>query len=312
MTKNTPGVTPPTPGPMCAAYAPFLPLLHTGELTGAQADATQQHLADCAWCRQRLAEYDTLYSALRARFEPDVAAAGVRIPSVREIAELSGGPSVGGRRGAARGREPRLGESLDHDAPTARGDVTQRRVQRAGTRLQAIAALLAISLLGGLLLWQHSLTPAGPPALDPQSQAYVAILRADYPPLLDAIGAESRQCVTAFDAATTSDKKQAMTDCRPLEVTAQTASQTLLDHLQAASAPARWWNADEQLKSWAQADVTFYGERIQAIDAQDVDGFKRLGDQGTNDQPECSAIEQINAELPADSQLPPNASGYCG
>lgn len=311
MTQDTQGNPLPMAGSLCAAYAPLLPLLHTGELTDEQAASTQEHLAGCVWCRQRLAEYDTLYASLRSRFDPEAVAAGVRIPSAREIAALSVGPSAGNGR-AARARRDSQPDDLEHDVPTGRGYVTLRRAQRIAAPFQALAALFLIALLGGLLLWQHSQTPAGPPALDAQSQAYVAVVRSNYLPLLDAIGAESRQCVTAFDGTPASDKPQAMADCRPLEVTAQTSAQTLLDHLQAAPAPPRWKSADEQLKAWAQGDVTFYTERIQVIDAHDVARFKTLGDQGTNDQSECSAIEQINADLPADAQFPPNAAGYCG
>lgn len=297
-----------TPGPTCSVYAPLLPLLHTGELTVEQAASTQEHLANCAFCRTRLAEYDTLYVALRARFDPDVMTASVRIPVASEIAQLSGGSRSGSKLGALGPRVSDDGES-ERDELAARGYVVRRRVPRW---FEAVAAVLLISLLGGVLLWQRGSGLGGPPPLDAQSQTYVAILRADYLPLLDAIGAESRQCVAAFDGAPASDKSQAMTDCRPLEAAAQTASQTLLDHLQAASAPARWKSADEHLKAWAQDEVAFYGARIQAIDAQDVGKFKQLGDQGADDQSECAAIVQINADLPADAQLPSNAAGYCG
>src|SRR5690242_1605485 len=89
------------PGPLCSAYGPLLPLLQSGELASDQAAATREHLAGCAWCRAQLGSYNTLYAALRTRFDPDLVAAHVRVPSVREIAALGAESS---RVAAARAR----------------------------------------------------------------------------------------------------------------------------------------------------------------------------------------------------------------
>lgn len=315
MTHDTMPGPPQGPGPTCAVYAPLLPLLPTGELTPKQESTTREHLGSCAWCRSRLAEYDTLYAALRSRFDPDVMAAGVPIPSAREIAALGAG-SVAGERGRPASRRAARVEELEQGAAFARGDVPRWRVPRVPLRFEVAAAVLLIALLGGLLLWQHGAGQAGPPPLDAQSQAYVAVLRANYLPLLDAAGTEGRQCVTAFDKKPAGDRQQAMADCRPLEVTALTASQTLLAQLQAASAPTRWQSADAQLKVWAQVQIDYYAARIQAIDAHDLAAFKQLGDVGMgggtgSSVSICQAIQQINADLPTDSQLPESALGGC-
>jgi hypothetical protein len=295
---------------MCAVYAPLLPLLQTDELPPEQEAATREHLRSCAWCRSRVAQYDRLYAALRSRFDPDVMAAGVDVPSAREIAALSTVSSSGGRSQGAERRSSQPDEPED-SAPSAQKPAARWHVPRVALRLEAAAAILLIALLAGLLLWRHGPGQGGPPPLDPQSQAYVAALRTEYLPLLDAKGTEVRQCVTAFESAPTSDQPQLMADCRPLEVAVQTDSQTLLSHLQTIAVPSRWQSANGQLKTWAQAEIDFSMARIQAIDAHDVARFRTLGVLGTSNQSGCSAIQQINAALPSDSQLPVSASGEC-
>jgi hypothetical protein len=60
----------PVPGPLCASYAPALPVLD--DLTDIRlAEDTRAHLAGCAWCRAQRATYDHFDVALRLHFAPD-------------------------------------------------------------------------------------------------------------------------------------------------------------------------------------------------------------------------------------------------
>lgn len=56
------------PTPMCAAFAPLLPLLASDELSAEEARSVRTHLATCAWCQSQLATYDTLDAALRRHY----------------------------------------------------------------------------------------------------------------------------------------------------------------------------------------------------------------------------------------------------
>lgn len=53
------------PTPMCAAFAPLLPLLAADELSAQEAGSVRAHVATCAWCQSQLATYDAMDAALR-------------------------------------------------------------------------------------------------------------------------------------------------------------------------------------------------------------------------------------------------------
>ena len=59
---------PPAPQPLCAVYAPLLPLLRVDELDAEQAYAVREHVADCAWCQAKLATHAIVGDALRRHF----------------------------------------------------------------------------------------------------------------------------------------------------------------------------------------------------------------------------------------------------
>ena len=59
--------TTPAPRPLCAAFAPLLPLISSGALEEDEAPPTREHVAECAWCQQELARYMTVDEALRPR-----------------------------------------------------------------------------------------------------------------------------------------------------------------------------------------------------------------------------------------------------
>jgi virginiamycin B lyase len=58
----------PAPRPLCAAFAPLLPLISSGALEDNEAAPTREHVASCAWCQQELARYVEVDEALRRGF----------------------------------------------------------------------------------------------------------------------------------------------------------------------------------------------------------------------------------------------------
>jgi hypothetical protein len=56
------------PRPLCAAFAPLLPLISSGALDDDEATPAREHMAGCAWCRQELARYAAVDEALRRQF----------------------------------------------------------------------------------------------------------------------------------------------------------------------------------------------------------------------------------------------------
>lgn len=283
------------PGALCAAYARLLPLVNTGGLAPDETLAVREHVNRCGWCRTRLAEYDALYSELRSRFGP--IAAPAEAPSARQIAYLS--------RSSPGATPLRSATSLSSGAHPA--------ILRVPLRAELVAALLVVAMLGLLLGWVRQTRSGGQPPLDPQAQAYVATLHADYPRVLDALGVDTRQCIYVFTSAPQADKLADMVACRTVEAAVVSASQTLLADLTKSPPPPRWQAADGQLKAWARALIKAFTDRITAIDAHDVTRFAALANSevapATNLS--CAPIGQINAALPATSQLPASASGAC-
>jgi streptogramin lyase len=60
--------TTPAPRPLCAAFAPLLPLISSGALEEDEATPTREHVAGCAWCQQELTRYAAVDEALRRQF----------------------------------------------------------------------------------------------------------------------------------------------------------------------------------------------------------------------------------------------------
>lgn len=299
MNQSSAFLSPPEPSALCTAYAPLLPLLQSDGLPPDEARSVDEHVAGCAWCQAKLAEYDALYAALRRQFSPDAAGFVSRVPTVSEIAARSVRPSA-----------PRPSRVTAPLGSLTRSPSHLRRL----LPFEAVAALLLVALFGGLLLGQKGFLFGGSPTLDAQAQAYVAVLRANYLPALDALGTENLQCIAGYDSAPAGDKKAHMDACWQVEKAVVTASQTLLDQLMASTPPPRWQSADTLLKHWASALINAYSDRIQAIGAKDMTRFSHLVD--TEIYPalnqSCAPIQQINAELPANSQFPLSSSGSCG
>jgi hypothetical protein len=58
----------PSPRPLCAAFAPLLPLISSGALDVDEATPTREHVAGCAWRQQELARYAAVDEELRRQF----------------------------------------------------------------------------------------------------------------------------------------------------------------------------------------------------------------------------------------------------
>jgi len=294
MSQHSASPPPSEPTALCTAYGPLLPLLHTDGLPPDEAGVVGEHLASCAWCRARLADYDALYAALQRHFDPD-SMGSTPIPTVDEIAVRS-----------ARPQPPTLAQIAVWQWSASRPH------SRLSLALGTIAAVLLVALFGTLLVRQWGFVGASS-TLDPQAKAYVAVLRAYYPPLLNDLGIERLRCITAYDSAPEADKGQHLSDCKPVEMAVVSASQALLAHLRSTAPPARWQVADTQLKAWAQRLVSVYKDRIRAIDQNDTAWFSQLVD--TEIDPvsgqSCGPIQQINAELPDADQFPVSVSGSC-
>jgi len=169
----------PLPTPLCAAYAPLLPLLDSDTLSASEADATREHVAGCRWCQRELVEYAALTSAVRRAYGPN-APTELRLPLVVAPSDL--------RALAARSVESEFDdhefddhEFDDHEygdsevrdwwpvsradhpelpvAPIAPPTSSGARQPRLASRLRplgAVAAVLLIALFAGLLFSPYS------------------------------------------------------------------------------------------------------------------------------------------------------------
>ena len=166
----------PVPGPLCAAFAPLLPALD--DLTDARlAEDTRAHLADCAWCRAQRATYGRFDEALRLHFAPDA------MPLLSENLAVSLLGDAGGGDIAtlvASDEEFSPDDDQDDDAlditvmplPTPPRSPHPRRSLRLAALATSLAAMLVISLLGGLLFLSHErLAPPASPRATAQTTA---------------------------------------------------------------------------------------------------------------------------------------------
>lgn len=158
----------PVQGPLCAQFAPVLPLLD--DLTDAHLAAkTRAHLAGCAWCRAQRATYDRFDEALRRHFAPDVMpylpidTRAFMEPAMPEIQEIDGTSQIAAPadKGAQDGDAPELTISPLPIPPHApHSPHSSRRSWRLATGMAGLAAVLALSLLAGLLFASHGRQPS--------------------------------------------------------------------------------------------------------------------------------------------------------
>ena len=250
-----------------------------------EAERVGAHLPTCTACQTRLAEYEAVAQALRLLAVPE--------------------PVKGYGRNPRRWSQVRPAESERPNVPTVvrmEGPIRSRPVRRLRLPLavEVAAALLLLALLGGLLAWRgyagprKLVNPTATPtmALDPTAQAYVQVLRTDYPPF---VAAEQQE----FDQCHKVPASQPLAPCRPLEVAARMAAQTLLSHLATTPPPLSWQARDTALKQALQAAIAFNTRRIQAIDAQDRIQFQlTISDGNLAGAQLCAAILRIDSGPP--------------
>lgn len=129
------------PSALCVAYAPSLALLSTGELDPEQERSLREHLADCRWCRAKLAGFDVVDAALRRHW--GVGSVASRAATVAEIADAR-----------ERGVSPN-----DWDVPEEPEISYQfTRTPRHWTHLATLAAVLLVALLAASLANQRDRT----------------------------------------------------------------------------------------------------------------------------------------------------------
>ena len=171
--RNTPANRP-SPQPLCAAFAPLLPLLSTGALTGEEERSVRDHVATCAWCQHDLATYALVEEAVREyqgadptsrqfwqyvqqRSRPAASPsaqafpAGARPLTMEDIMKASEQSRAANESGARNGNW-----SGDEMNPRPRG---RRSVL---TTLGAIAATLLIVILAASLFARLSQRPQSP------------------------------------------------------------------------------------------------------------------------------------------------------
>lgn len=143
-----------SPRPVCAVMEPLLPLLVRDELAAAEADAVRAHVAGCAWCQDRLREYERLVAGVRDTFAVAWDTGRAKAPwwlTLEDVARASS-------RGAAEEGDM---ETNRHDAAPRAAQVTEpaaRGRQRPRGRLEglgALAAVLAVAILVGAVLMLH-------------------------------------------------------------------------------------------------------------------------------------------------------------
>src|SRR5260221_10567803 len=88
---------PPTPGPLCAAYSPLLPLLDTQALSPEQEVSLRAHLADCAWCQNQLATYAVVEAALRRHYTSLPSARPLTLEDIMRADQFDTQPATTGR-----------------------------------------------------------------------------------------------------------------------------------------------------------------------------------------------------------------------
>lgn len=139
------------PTPECAPFAALLPLLDADALTAAEAAATRQHVAGCAWCRSELAGYERLSAAARHAYGPGATPASfgppLRLEDIMRASEQSGPAEQTGQIEHAENHHvPDLDRVRLAPLPPPR-----RRGPARFSALGAIAAALLVVVLAGVI-----------------------------------------------------------------------------------------------------------------------------------------------------------------
>ncbi|HEV2239266.1 MAG TPA: hypothetical protein VGR57_21600 [Ktedonobacterales bacterium] len=307
----------PVPRALCAAFAPLLPLLSLDALDQEEAAAVAAHLHTCDYCRREVADYRDLRAAILREDAADAADEDalplLTLAAVRDVAD----------------REE--AEPFVFDTPPPRWERPAspiRRRWRMANTFEALAAVLVIALIGGLLAWHGGAGPAHmptpTPTLDPQSQAYVTMLRTYYVPLADAyqpafdcyenLIAPLGGNVPIMTPSVVEHAPSSVLDaCRAPVQAELAAAQALNAHLASAAPPSRWQSQHAALRQSTQAIISFASKELQGITTHSVALYLSPGNGIEEAVLFCTPIQQINAGPPRLSpQLPPPYQYQCG
>jgi hypothetical protein len=269
----------PPPTPLCAIFAPLLPLYCWDELDAEQAESLRQHLADCDYCQPQLHQYEAAVAALRQHVAAQERAAGgpTRWTHHESIGEVPVRLTLEDIMHAAN-REDHETSTPTSPQPPRLPDRSPRR--RMLTAVGALAAVLVVALVAASLFAHVGSRPPGPaakptPTLDPTTQAYLTVLQTYYVPWAQDHLQEGLQskCGLAFTSLPPAQQTQQLPTCRPLLVPEIAAGKTLLAHLATAQPPTRWHAAHAALDQAMQAADAWNAQRLQAIDAQNVSQY---------------------------------------
>jgi hypothetical protein len=280
----------PAPRALCAAFAPLLPLLSLDMLDQEEAAAVAAHVRTCDYCQREVASYGALRDAIlredardaEEHVLPLLTLAAVRDVADREEAE----PLV--FRAPASWQAPPISQTL------------RQRFRLMGA-IEALAAVLIIALLGGLLVSrQHASSGAVAPTLDKTSQAYLDMLRTNYVPLAQA-NTTAQFCVGSVGLTVlAADRLGMMQTCRAPLASELLTAHHLSDQLAHAAPPAPWRALNAALRRGTERLIPVLVTQLAAIDAQNVAQFL-----GTEDPASAAIIafqepiNQINAQIHA-------------
>jgi hypothetical protein len=272
---------------------------HSGGVSEAEHTAVEAHLATCTECQQALSAYRRLYTLARSPLQLDAGGAEAWAP-YRPFTE-----------------EETMTTTTDPNRDLEPTRIPYRQPPTALKTLGAIAAVLLVGALIGVLLarqgglFQPAAQPTPTPTVDPQAQAYVAVLRTYWRPLNTDEGQDGL-CGYLVQTPTSNNLNHILT-CRPNEAKILSDAQALATHL-TVPPPAGWQRADSQLKQAVQALVTIYTGLVTAIDARDFARWNGIYFmQRTNVLGQfCAPMSQIDAGLPYDQQMPPGTAFMCG
>lgn len=182
------------PGPFCATYEPFLALQHLGELDPAEQVSLRQHLTTCAWCREHLGEYATVYSGLLKHFGHEISAppALFTLDDIIHAAEEEDDEETEEEQTEGDIVRSKLNTGARLAWPTAYR--RQRRASGPLSGLAAVAAALLVALLTAMLLRLH----VAPPSMSVLRVPGVGTLEAF---LLPAADRQPRRIVAGPDGA---------------------------------------------------------------------------------------------------------------
>jgi hypothetical protein len=150
----------PAPRPLCASFAPLLPLLSLDKLETDEAAAVKQHAATCTFCRSQLDDFDALRDALRT----DVAWSAEAEPVVAEAEPMLSLEDI-----LLADDEPTTLPVNRHERAIARSPARSIGVMNG---FAGLAAVLVVAMLVGVLLRWHAAgsgAPAGAPTPTPTS-----------------------------------------------------------------------------------------------------------------------------------------------